>query len=60
MRLNRSYASRGLSAQFIDTPEAKEFRETMALRAEQAGKSEPGETMPGRFAPILFAEAAAQ
>ena len=52
--------SRGLSAQFIDLPEAKEFRETMALRAEQAGKDEPGDIMPERFAPILFAEAAAQ
>lgn len=43
--------SRGLSAQFIKEPEAREYRETIAKRHEQRGAPEPAAEV---FAPALF------
>lgn len=48
---------RGLSAQFIKVPEAREYRETMAKRLQQAPQ-QSGPTME-KFASTLFSPAAA-
>ena len=45
---------RGLSAQFITLPEAKEFRETLAIRAEKDAKRKSSEQGMERFASSLF------
>ena len=43
--------SKGLSAQFIKEPEAREFRETLAKRQQPQNPPTPG---PERFSPVLF------
>ncbi len=49
---------RGLSAQFMAQPEAREYRETIALREQiSARRHEPEET--SKFAPSLFGDEAA-
>jgi hypothetical protein len=47
--------SRGLSAQFIAIPEAKEYRETQAMLAEAAAKRNTMPQADAQFAPHLFA-----
>jgi hypothetical protein len=46
--------SRGLSAQFVERPEAREYRETLAKRE---AKKADGQPMPPRFAVSPFATA---
>ncbi len=46
--------ARGLSAQFIPTPEAKEYRQTLALRAQSEAASATKEAAPPAFSPDLF------
>lgn len=46
--------ARGLSAQFIVVPEAKEFRETLAVRAERTGDRKSPDSTVSQFAPQLF------
>ena len=48
--------SRGLSAQFTKIPEAKEYRQSMALRAERAAAAQPKK--PEKFSEPLFTKAA--
>ena len=51
---------RGLSAQFVDQPEAREYRETLAKRDAQHAKDEQKkEEKPPKFAESLFAKAKA-
>ena len=51
--------ARGLSAQFIALPEAKEYRETLAIRAEEEAKRKTSAGRTERFAPTLFPAAGA-
>jgi hypothetical protein len=46
---------RGLSAQFVTLPEAKEYRETLSIRAETEAKPTRPDEKAERFAPTLFA-----
>jgi hypothetical protein len=48
---------RGLSAQFIDQPEAREYRETLARREAQRGAGEEKKPIAPKFAESPFAEA---
>jgi hypothetical protein len=47
--------ARGLSAQFFTLPEAKEYRETLAMRAEKDAKGKTSGDRMERFAQTLFA-----
>ncbi len=47
--------ARGLSAQFISLPEAKEYRETLAARAEKVAKCQAVKEPEQRFTQTLFA-----
>jgi Domain of unknown function (DUF4041)/Meiotically up-regulated gene 113 len=47
--------ARGLSAQFIQQPEAREYRETLAKRQAQRSEESEGVTQPPRFAESPFA-----
>ncbi|MGD0212190.1 MAG: GIY-YIG nuclease family protein, partial [Terriglobales bacterium] len=47
--------ARGLSAQFIEQPEAREYRETLARRQAQCSEEPEGVTLPPRFADSPFA-----
>jgi hypothetical protein len=49
---------RGLSAQFIAIPEAKEYRETLALKSNNNVESTAGVETTECFAPTLFAKGA--
>ena len=51
---------RGLSAQFIEKPEAREYRETLARREAERTATTDGKRLPDRFAEPLFAAAAAE
>ena len=48
---------RGLSAQFIDQPEAREYRETLAMREAQHAEDGEKKPMPPKFAESPFVEA---
>jgi len=50
---------RGLSAQFLRIPEAKEYRESLAIRSQQAAVV-PKESAAERFPSSLFQAAAAE
>jgi len=52
--------ARGLSAQFIEQPEAREYRETLARRQAQASERADGLPLPPRFAESPFATVAAE
>jgi hypothetical protein len=45
--------SRGLSAQFIELPEAKEYRESLALQKQRLAQAVPTKE-PAKFAESLF------
>jgi multidrug resistance efflux pump len=51
--------TRGLSAQFITMAEAKEYRETLAIRVEKESKTQNSKENIDHFAPALFAKGAA-
>jgi Domain of unknown function (DUF4041)/Meiotically up-regulated gene 113 len=51
--------ARGLSAQFIEQPEAREYRETLARRQAQRSEKSDGMRLPPRFAESPFAIATA-
>lgn len=51
--------ARGLSAQFIEQPEAREYRETLARRQAKLSEKSEGVPLPTRFAESPFAVAAA-
>jgi len=46
--------TRGLSAQFITLPEAKEYRETLAMRTRKEGERKASEDKTEHFARTLF------
>ncbi len=51
--------ARGLSAQFIEQPEAREYRESIAQRQARDAEKSTAQPLPPRFADSPFASAAA-